>query len=300
MPTAVLYAACVLIWGTTWFAITAQLGAVAPELGVALRFGLAALLLFAWCRARGLGLGFARRQHARFAVQGLAGFSISYVFIYHAERFIVSGVVAVAYAASPLVVMVAARVANGTPLSRRVAAGGALGLAGVALIFGHELARLGASPAVLAGAALALAAVGLSAVATVAAQRYQREGIAGWPPLAWAMGYGALGSFAAMALADAVEGRSWQIAWSAPFAVSFLYLTVAGSILTFGAFYTLVHRIGPARAGYIGVMTPLVALAVSSLLEGFVWTGETVAGAALVIAGHVLAMWRPRRAAARA
>ncbi|MFZ5548247.1 MAG: DMT family transporter [Pseudomonadota bacterium] len=297
MPTAALYALCVVIWGTTWFAITVQLGAIAAELGVALRFGVAAVLLFAWCRWRGLGLGFTPRHHALFAIQGLAGFSISYVCIYHAERFIVSGVVAVGYAASPLVVMVAARVANGTPMSRRVAAGGGLGLAGVALIFGHELARLGASAEVLAGVVLAAAAVLLSTVATVSASRYQRDGISGWPPLAWGMGYGALGSFAAMAVADAMAGRSWQIGWSGPFVLSFLYLTLAGSIVTFGAFYALVHRIGPARAGYIGVMTPVVALAVSSALEGFVWTGETVVGVALAIVGNVIAMWQPRAAA---
>lgn len=302
MPTASLYALCVLIWGTTWFAITAQLGAIAPELGVALRFAFAALLIFGWCRLRGLGLGFSRRHHRLFALQGLAGFSVSYVCIYHAERFIVSGVVAVAYAASPLVVMLAARVVDGTPMSRRVAAGGGLGLAGVALIFGHELGRLGASAEVLAGAVLAVSAVLLSAVATLSASRYQRDGVSGWPPLAWAMGYGAAGSLAAMVLASLLADRSWQIAWSSGFVLSFLYLSVAGSILTFGAFYTLVQRIGPARAGYIGVMTPVVALAVSSWFEGFAWTGETVAGVALAIAGNVIAMWqaRPRAAATAA
>lgn len=300
MPTALLYAVCVLIWGTTWFAITAQLGAVAPELGVALRFAFAAVLLFAWCRWRGLGLRFARQHHTLFAVQGLAGFSLSYVCIYHAERFIVSGVVAVAYAASPLVVMLAGRLVDGTPMSRRVAAGGVLGLAGVALIFGHELGRLGASVGGLLGAVLAVSAVLLSAVATLAAARYQRAGVSGWPPLAWAMGYGAVGSLGAMALAGLFGSRSWQIAWSGPFVLSFLYLAVAGSILTFGAFYALVQRIGPARAGYIGVMTPVVALAVSSALEGFGWTGETVAGAALAIAGNVIALWQPRRALAAA
>ena len=36
-----LFAICVLTWGTTWHAITFQLGTVAPEVGVALRFALA-------------------------------------------------------------------------------------------------------------------------------------------------------------------------------------------------------------------------------------------------------------------
>jgi drug/metabolite transporter (DMT)-like permease len=189
--------------------------------------------------------------------------------------------------------MLAARAFLGTPMSRRVAAGGSLGLAGVALIFGHEFGRLGASPEVVLGAVLTAAAVLLSAVSTIASARYQREGISGWSPLGWAMAYGAAGSV----LAALVAGRSWQIAWSWPFVASLAYLTLAGSVVTFGAFYTLVHRIGPARAGYIGVLTPLVALVVSSWLEGFAWTGETVAGVVLAIAGNVLAMWTPRPAA---
>lgn len=92
--TSTLFIACTLIWGTTWYAITFQLGAVAPEVGVALRFALAAVLLLAWCAWRGIGLAYARREHALFALQGLTGFALSYILIYHAERFIVSGLVA--------------------------------------------------------------------------------------------------------------------------------------------------------------------------------------------------------------
>jgi drug/metabolite transporter (DMT)-like permease len=207
---------------------------------------------------------------------------------------VVSGVVAVGYAASPLVGLVLARLFLGTAMSRRVAAGGTLELAGVALIFGHEFGRLGASSEVVLGAVLTAVAVLLSSVSTIAAARYQREGISGWAPLAWAMGWGSLGAF----VATLAAGRSWTVAWSLPFAASLAYLTLAGSVVTFGAFYALVHRIGPARAGYIGVLTPVVALVVSSAFESFAWTGETVAGVALAIAGNVIAMWQapPTRA----
>lgn len=54
MNAASLFAVCVLIWGTTWYAIKFQLAATAPDVGVALRFSLAAVLLGGWCLARGL------------------------------------------------------------------------------------------------------------------------------------------------------------------------------------------------------------------------------------------------------
>jgi len=287
MPDSALYAVCVLIWGTTWFAITAQIAVLAPEPGVAIRFGLAAVVLFAFCRWRGIGLRYPMRTHALFMAQGLASFCASYICIYAAERDVVSGVVAVGYAAAPLVMLVLARVFLQTRMSRRVAAGGVAGLAGVALIFGHEFARMAASPTVLRGAVLTAAAVLLSGLGTVAAARYHRHGATGWAPLAWGMAYGA-GTSALIALA---LGRPWGWAWTAPFLGSLAYLVLMGSVAAFGAYYALVRRIGPSKAGYIGVVTPVVALAVSSLLEGFAWTGETVAGVALAIAGNVVAMW---------
>ncbi len=287
MSNPVLYAACVLIWGTTWFAITAQIDVLAPEVGVAIRFGLAALGLAAFCAVRGIPLRMPRRVHALVLAQGLAGFCASYICVYQAERFVVSGVVAVGYAASPLFGLVLARVFLGTRMSRRVALGGVAGIAGVALIFGHEFARLTASREVIWGAELTAASVLLSSLATIAAARYHRLGADGWPPLAWAMGYGS----AAAALVALVEGRPWGWAWTPAFLGSLAYLALVGSIAAFGAYFVLVRRIGPAKAGYIGVATPLVALAVSSVLEGFVWTSLTVAGIALAVFGNVIAMW---------
>jgi drug/metabolite transporter (DMT)-like permease len=287
MSNFVLYAVCVLIWGTTWFAITAQIAVLAPEPGVAIRFGFAAAILFAFCRWRGIALRFPARTHAWFLAQGLASFCASYICIYAAESYVVSGVVAVGYAAAPLVMLLLARVFLGTRMSRRVAVGGVAGLAGVVLIFGHEFARMAASPTVLRGAVLTAAAVLLSGLGTIAAVRYHRHGVHGWAPLAWGMAYGA----GASALAAFVLGRPWAWSWSVPFLASLAYLVGMGSVAAFGAYYALVRRIGPAKAGYNGVVTPVVALAVSSLLEGFAWTGATVAGVALAIAGNVVAMW---------
>lgn len=96
MSNLQLFLACVAIWSTTWLAITFQLGAVAPEISVFYRFVLAALLLFAWCAARRLPQGFTWREHGWFALFG-AGTFVSYIFVYYAEQFVVSGLVAVAY-----------------------------------------------------------------------------------------------------------------------------------------------------------------------------------------------------------
>ena len=294
MPTSALYAICILIWGTTWFAITAQIDVLAAALGVALRFGLAAAVLFAFCRARRIPLRFPPRVQLLVVAQGLTGFYASYLCVYQAERFVASGVVAVGYAASPLFGLILARVFLRTPMSARVALGGVAGIAGVVLIFWHEFMRLTASDHVLWGAELTMVSVLLSTLSTIAASAYHRLGVRGWGPLAWAMAWGA----GAAAVHAVLTGTPWNWSWRPGFLVSLGWLALAGSIGAFGAFYALVDRVGTAKAGYVGVLTPVVALAISSVLENFLWTGLTAAGIALAILGNVVALW-PRAAAAR-
>ena len=292
MPTTALYAACVLIWGTTWIAITVQIAVLAPETGVAIRFALAAVLLMAVCRWRRIPLRLPARAQGLVALQGLANFWASYVCVYEAERWVASGVVAVGYAASPLVSLVLARVCLGAPMSRRVALGGVAGVAGVVLIFWHEFTSRAASSGVLWGVGATVAAVLLGSVGTVAASAYHRRGVSGWAPLAWAMAWGAAGA----AIQALVRGTPWHWSWRPDFLGTLVYLALFGSILAFGAYYALVHRVGPAKAGYVGVLTPVVALLLSSVYEGFAWTGLTVAGIALALAGNAVALWRPAAA----
>src|SRR5689334_13604002 len=92
-----LYLTSVLIWGSTWIAITFQYGRVAPEVSVAYRFGLAALMLAGWCLARGRRLRFTPREHGWLALQGALMFGVNYVCVYLAEQRIPSGLMAVIF-----------------------------------------------------------------------------------------------------------------------------------------------------------------------------------------------------------
>ena len=63
-------AVCSLIWGTTWFAITLQLGVVPPVVSIVYRFALAALLLFGWLAATRQPMRLNRAQHLAVFGQG--------------------------------------------------------------------------------------------------------------------------------------------------------------------------------------------------------------------------------------
>jgi drug/metabolite transporter (DMT)-like permease len=288
LKTWQLFAICVLTWGTTWYAITFQIGHTAPEVGVALRFALAGAVVLAFCAARGLRLGFTLREHAVLVLQGAFMYGVSYICVYHAEKHIVSGLVAVGYSASPLVTGIGAHWLFRQPLPSRFLFGGVLGLLGVSLLFWTEFGRAAGTHDAALGAAFTVAAVLLSAVGSLTASRNRVFGLPFWPSMGWGMLYGA----AACAIVAMLQGQSFMPPPVASWWISLLYLALAGSVLTFACFLTLQERIGPGRAGTIGVMTPLLALLISMVFEAFRPDALTLVGAALAVAGNVLMLRR--------
>ena len=279
-----LFAICVGVWSTTWYAITYQIGQTAPEVGVALRFGLAGSLVLGGCAVQGLSLRFRLHEHGLLALQGAFLYGVSYVCVYHAEKYLVSGLVAIGYSASPLVTGIGARVLFNQPLSQRFMTGGVLGLLGVAIIFWPELTHAGEGDGAALGALFTVVSVGLSTVGSLTASRNKHRGLPFWPSLGWGMLYGGLAS----ALIALLQGQSFALPLVASWWLSLLYLSLAGSVLTFACFLTLQNRLGPGPTASIGVMTPLLALVVSLLLEGYRPTLLTALGAALAIGGNVL------------
>jgi len=286
-----LFFICVLIWGSTWFAITRQLGTVAPEMSVGYRFLLASMVLYAYCRWRGLSLAFTPRQHADFALLGASLFCVGYIFVYYAEIYIVSGMVAVVASAGPMATMIASRICFGTRMTPGVAFAALLGIVGIGCVFWPEFGHLSVSPNAALGGLLAVLSVIVSAAGSMAAMRAQKRGYRTWTSMAWGMFYGG-----AMSLAiGLVMGESFAFEATADYMLSLLYLSLFGSIVTFACYLTLIARIGAARAAYIGVMVPIVALAISFFLENFAWSWLTTVGVALSVAGNVV-MLRPAAA----
>jgi drug/metabolite transporter (DMT)-like permease len=104
------------------------------------------------------------------------------------------------------------------------------------------------------------------------------------------MAYGAL----AAVVVGAVRGIAWTFDTGAAYVASLAYLAVFGSVVAFGAYLTLLQRVGAGPASYVGVVATVVALLMSTVFEGQRWTGATVAGVALAVTGNVLVLWRPR------
>ena len=284
LKTWQLFAGCVLIWGTTWHAITYQLSALAPEFGVAIRYAIAGGGVVAFALVRGERLRFPFAAHVSLALQGTFLYGISYICVYHAERYVASGLVAVGYSASPLLGGLGAAALFGVAVGGRFVVGGVLGLAGVALIFWPEIARPSGGERGTLGLVFTVAAVLLSAIGSLMASRNRARGL----PLLPAMGFGMLYAAAAAAIVGLVLGRGFVLPTAPSWWLSLAWLAVAGSVLAFACFLTLQDRLGPGPAGTVGVMTPLLALLLSLLVEGFRPDLLTFCGLALAVIGNVL------------
>jgi len=288
IPTWQLFAVCLLVWSTTWYVITFQVDTVAPELGVALRFCLASAVIFVLCLLRRQPLRFSAAQHRRFALQGVLLYGVSYVCVYRAEGLIVSGLVAVGFSLSPLVAGLGAWWAFGARVAPRFLVGGLLSVLGVVLISWPEITHGLRGTRAMAGVAMTLAAVLLSAGGGLVSSRNTRAGMPLWPSLAWGMLYGGLSALV-LALPRLPQfvlpsGALWWLCLA--------YLSVAGSVLTFACYLTIQERRGPGAAATLGVMTPVLALVISTVFEGYRPDLLAVLGVGLAMAGNSLMLRR--------
>lgn len=306
MQGAVFYLLTVLIWGSTWFAIRFQLGSVDPSLSLVYRFGLAACLLLLWCVVRRVSLRFTAKEHLAMAAQGLCLFSVNYLLFYWCTGLITSGLVAIIFSTVIVMNIINGAIFLNKPVQGIVLFGALVGLLGITLVFWHEIEASRvvseqASAKVLKGLGIGLVATFFASLGNILSARNQSHKLPVLQTNAFGMAYGAL----LMVAYAALSGVPLAFDWSYAYVGSLLYLSIFGSIIAFGAYLTLVGRIGADRAAYATVLFPLVALVISSVYESFQWTPLALAGVALVLVGNVIvvgrglgARWRQRSAVA--
>jgi drug/metabolite transporter (DMT)-like permease len=291
VPPNLLYALTVVIWGSSWLGIEFQVGVVAPELSVAYRHALAACVLAGFCLATGRRLRFGPRDHLHMALQGLTLFSLNYFLFYVAALHLTSGLMAVAFSTITVMNILNGALFFGHRVDRRVMLAALSGLAGLGLIFWPEVAGFEFSHEALLGLGLSLLATYSASLGNMVAVRHQRAGLPLVQSNALGMAYGALFAFG-LALG---HGAPLAFDWSAGYVVSLVWLAVVASVIGFGCYLTLLRKIGADRAAYATVLFPLVALGISTLVEGYRWTIPAVLGVALVLAGNLVVLSARRR-----
>lgn len=285
-----LLAAIVFAWSTSWIALKAQVGVVAPEVSVFWRFLLAAPLTFAYAKITGSHLAFPKRVHLGFMAMGALIFSSNFILFYYGAAYLPSGLLSVVFSLASVLNLLLAFVLFRERISLRVAFGGLAGFLGVALMFQPEIMKAGAASSGTVLLGLALCAIGTLCFCSgnMISSRLQRHGIPVIGATAWGMAYGTLWA----GFLGLVTGDRFELEWTPLYFGSLAWLVLVSTVLAFLTYLTLLGRIGAARAGYATVLFPAFALLISSVVEGYVFTPLALIGLALVAFGNLLVLRR--------
>lgn len=286
MPIAVHYGLTVLIWGLTWTGIRLQVESAPVDLSVFYRFVLAAVVALG-------GLALVKRlprlrlhQHGWLLLQGLTLYSVNFMLMYRAAESMTSGLLAVVFSLAALFNAFNSWLWLRIKPNPRLYPAVALGVTGVALLFWHDL-LLG--NATVASILFAVAGTFWFSLGNLVSIRVRQAQVPLPVANAWAMAYGAL----ILGLWCLWQGVSWELPASAAFWGATVFLAIPGSIVAFYCYITVIQTLGADKAGYATVLFPVVALTVSTWLEGFEWTLTAVAGALLAIFGNWVLFRQP-------
>ncbi|MEO9461992.1 MAG: DMT family transporter [Marinomonas sp.] len=276
-----------LIWGSTWYVITGQIGDdIATNWSITARFAIATPAMFLLALFMGKSLKLGRAGHLLAVGIGFTQFCVNFNFVYRAELHLTSGVVALMFGLLMVPNTLLGWALLGQKVTARFAVGSVVAMAGIALLLVHEaqLARLDGNIAL--GIVLAIGGIlGASFANVIQAGKVGRSlpmvGL-----LAWSLLYGTL--------IDA--GFAWVMDGPPRFPSDAAYwsgaawLGLAGSVVTFPLYYQIVREIGPARAAYNSILVIVVAMLISTFIEGYEWSLLAAAGAALAVTGMVIAL----------
>jgi drug/metabolite transporter (DMT)-like permease len=284
---AIYFAIITLIWGSTWLVIKTQLGVVPPSWSVAWRFLLGGSVMLAVCLATGRSLSIGWRGHLFAVFVAVMQFVLNFNLVYRAEQHLPSGLVALSFALLLVPNAVLSALFLGQRTTLRFAIGSLIGLTGVGMMVARDLVMPGADPAaILLGLALAFGGVLTASVANVMQASPLGRSLPLEGGLAWSMAYG--GVFNAL-VAWVLAGPP-VIDWSPAYLAGLVYLGIVASAVAFSLYYALIRGLGAGRAAYNGVVVPVVAMALSTVFEAYVWTPLAVAGGALAMVGLVVAL----------
>lgn len=288
------FATITLIWGSTWFVIRGQIAEVPASWSVTYRFLFGGLAMLALALANGQRILFTAREFAFVALVGALQFTANFNLVYEAEHHVTSGLVAVIFA----LLVVPNAILGSIFLKDRVAPrfifGSGFAMVGVALLFVQEVrADPGSAQETMLGVGLTLMAVMTASVANVIQASDRARRLPMMSLIGWAM----------------LIGTSFNACWSlatigppviptnAGFYFGLAYLSLAASALTFTLYFGLIRVIGPGKAGFSNVLIPVVAMAISTMFEGYRWSVLAAAGGIIVLIGMVIALGSPKRTA---
>ncbi len=276
-----------IIWGSTWIVIKDQIAVVPASWSVTYRFLIGGITMLIVALLTKVPIRLDRRGLQFVTLLGLAQFCLNFNFVYRAEHYITSGLVAIVFALLFVPNALISRLFLGLKFSRSFLVGSLVAVTGIGNLFLNEArGDLSDQRATLTGICFTLMGVLSASSANVMLASNRAKAMPMAAILGWAMMIGAALDGVLAWLTSGPPTIEWRTGYFAGLA----YLGIIASALAFSLYFRTIRDIGPAKAGYSSVLVPVLAMALSTSLEGYRWTTLSIAGSGIAFAGMLIAL----------
>jgi drug/metabolite transporter (DMT)-like permease len=284
MNNFILFIVTLFCWSPTWYVIKFQLGYVDPLVSVFYRFLIAAIIIFVYLIYKKKNLKFSLYQHSWFLLFGVCLYSLNYVFFYLSNTYLISAFPAVVFSTVVIMNILGEGFYFKKKPSLKTLLGATIGMIGIIIIFSDEIFNFSLANGTHVGLFLALLGTFSASTGNMVHQRNLNNNFSLIPTLAYAMLYGSLVTL----LITQIKGTELLFEYSFSYIASLAYLSIVGSIFAFIFYLRLLEKVGAGRAGYVGVVMPVLALLISTAFENLEWQQDLIIGLPILIIGAVL------------
>tara|TARA_B100000787_G_scaffold1513_1_gene1140 strand:+ start:359 stop:1240 length:882 start_codon:yes stop_codon:yes gene_type:complete len=280
----ILFIITLFCWSPTWYIIKFQLGYVDPLVSVFYRFLAASIIIFIYLFIKKKNLIFSLNHHVWFLFFGICLYSLNYVFFYLSNTYLISAFPAVVFSTVVIMNILGEMLYFKKKPSLKTLVGAVIGMMGIAIIFNDEILNFSLTNGTHVGLFLALLGTFCASTGNMVYQRTLNNNFPLTQTLAYAMLYGSLVTL----LITQVNSKELLFEYSFSYIVSLAYLSIVGSIFAFIFYLKLLEKVGAGRAGYVGVVMPVIALVISTVFENLKWQIDLIIGLPILIAGAIL------------
>ena len=284
MNNYILFLITLFCWSPTWYLIKFQLGYVDPLVSVFYRFLIAAIIIFIYLIIKNKNLKFSINHHFWFLFFGTCLYSINYVFFYLSNTYLISAFPAIVFSTVVIMNILGETFYFKKKPSLKTLIGATIGMIGIIIIFNDEIFNFSLSKGTHIGLFLALIGTFCASTGNMVHQRNLNNNFPPIQTIAYAMLYGSLVTL----FVTKIRGAELLFENSVSYISSLLYLAIFGSIFAFISYLKLLEKVGPGRAGYVGVVMPVLALIISTIFEKLEWQIDLIIGLPILIIGAIL------------
>ena len=284
MNNFILFGITLFCWSPTWYVIKFQLGYVDPLVSVFYRFFAASIIIFIYLLIKKKKLRFSLNHHLWFLFFGICLYSLNYVFFYLSNTYLISAFPAIVFSTVVIMNILGEAFYFKKKPSLKTLTGATIGMIGIAIIFNNEIFNFNLSNGTHVGLLLALLGTFFASTGNMVHQRNLNNNFPLIETIAYSMFYGSLATLFIIQ----IKGTELLFEYTFSYISSLAYLSIVGSIFAFIFYLKLLERVGAGRAGYVGVIMPVLALLISTVFENLEWQIDLIMGLPIMIIGAIL------------